>query len=307
MDNSPHRSDIIDANGIHLHYLDWGGTGPTILFLTGFGDSAHIFDNLAPKFTDRFRVLGLTRRGHPGSDMPDTGYDVSTLAKDIEQFLDKLSVEQVILVGHSLAGDEMTHFAASHPMRVMKLVYLDSALDSTERLEIWKRNPIKDVKSPLSEEEIHASVDSYMANFRRTNPDFEAVWSDLFEEEIRRQIAVRPDGTAADLMPPAIASALMQGSSDYHKEYAAVQAPALSFYAMSDHPATPDYLTDTERRQFQEFVEQVWKPSKLRSIEQFRSNMIRGRIVELPNTHHYCFLDREDEVVREMRKFLLDG
>lgn len=42
--------------GVALHYVDWGGTGLVLVFLTGLGDSAHAFDSLAPRFTDRARA-----------------------------------------------------------------------------------------------------------------------------------------------------------------------------------------------------------------------------------------------------------
>ena len=37
MDISPHKSDFVEVNGIRLHYLDWGGDGETLIFLTGMG------------------------------------------------------------------------------------------------------------------------------------------------------------------------------------------------------------------------------------------------------------------------------
>src|SRR5687767_11153939 len=107
VDKSPHKSEFITVSGVRLHYLDWGGAGETMLFLHGLGDTAHIYDLLAPKFTNEFRVLGLTRRGHGQSDKPETGYDTATLVEDIRQFLDALTIRRVILVGHSLAGDEL--------------------------------------------------------------------------------------------------------------------------------------------------------------------------------------------------------
>jgi pimeloyl-ACP methyl ester carboxylesterase len=115
MDKSPHKSDFVNVNGIRLHYLEWGGNGPVILFLAGLGCNAHIFDNFAPRFTDRFHALALTRRGHGESDYPETGYDIDTLTDDIRQFLDFVNIEQVILVGHSLAGIELSHFNALYP------------------------------------------------------------------------------------------------------------------------------------------------------------------------------------------------
>ena len=117
------------VNGVKLHFVDWGGTGEPLLFLTGGGGSAHQFDALALKLTDRFRVLGLTRRGQAPSDIPKSGYDTTTLAQDIKAFLDFLQIDRVTLVGYSIAGDEQTKFAVLFPTQVNKLVYLDAAYD----------------------------------------------------------------------------------------------------------------------------------------------------------------------------------
>jgi pimeloyl-ACP methyl ester carboxylesterase len=91
-DKSPHKSDFITVNGLRLHYLDWGGKGETILFLHALGDTAHIYDLLAPKFTNQFRTLALTRRGHGQSEIPPTGYDTAIRVEDIRQFLDALNI-----------------------------------------------------------------------------------------------------------------------------------------------------------------------------------------------------------------------
>jgi pimeloyl-ACP methyl ester carboxylesterase len=122
--------------GVTLHYVEWGGTGPVLLFLTGLGDSAHAFDTLAPQFTDRARVLGLTRRGQGQSDAPESGYDPPTLASDIRAFLDLVGIKKATLVGFSAAGSEMTYFAGVYPQRVDKLVYLDAANDNRSAHEL---------------------------------------------------------------------------------------------------------------------------------------------------------------------------
>lgn len=128
-DRSPHRDGFVVSGGVRLHYLDWGGEGPTLLFLAGLGRSPHIYDDLAPAFRGRFRVLGLTRRGLPKSDRPEGGYDADTLVEDIRALLDRLGIDRAALVGHSFAGVEMTRFAARYPTRVGRLIYLDSAYD----------------------------------------------------------------------------------------------------------------------------------------------------------------------------------
>ena len=140
------KSDFVTVNGIRLHYLDWGGKGPALIFLTGMGCSAYIFNKFAPLFTDKFRVLALTRRGQGDSDYPDTGYDADTLIEDIRQFMDHLDIEKAILAGHSLAGVELTHFAATYPNRVEKLNYLDALDDRREESAIMEQNPLRNIK-----------------------------------------------------------------------------------------------------------------------------------------------------------------
>ena len=43
-DESPHTSGFVTGNGVRRNYLDWGGYRDVILFLTGIGDTAHVFD-----------------------------------------------------------------------------------------------------------------------------------------------------------------------------------------------------------------------------------------------------------------------
>jgi pimeloyl-ACP methyl ester carboxylesterase len=96
--------------------------------------NAHIFDLFAPHFTDRFRVIALTRRGHGESDYPETGYDVDTLTEDIRLFMQALEIEKAILVGHSMAGMELSHFASLYPEQVLKLEVISKMVN-------WRSNP----------------------------------------------------------------------------------------------------------------------------------------------------------------------
>src|SRR4051812_37284497 len=43
-DDSPHREGFVTRGDVTLHYLDWGGKGPTLVLLPGLGDNAHIYD-----------------------------------------------------------------------------------------------------------------------------------------------------------------------------------------------------------------------------------------------------------------------
>ncbi len=254
-DNSPHRSAFVTVNGVRLHYLDWGGQGEPLLFLHGMFGSAHVFDSLAPLFTDRFRVLGLTRRGHGQSDKPDTGYDTATLVEDIKQFLDVMKIKRVNLVGHSMAGTELTRFASLYPNRVGKLVYLDSGYDYAVIPEAEAKDPIGNLKrNPQNKLQV------------------------AFFESITN---ARPD-------------------------YKKVKSPALSFYAFPEtYPALPANLDEAKRKAAQDFWDGFMTIWRRQEIERFKKEVKKAKVIEMMHTGHNLFKEKQAEVAREMRAFLL--
>src|SRR5437870_10253228 len=108
---------VSSRSSVQLEVLDWGGTGQTLVLLTGIGDNAHVFDEFACQFNDRFHVIGITRRGFGRSSQPAHGYDVDTRARDDITVLDKLNIRDAVFVGHSLAGTELNKVAAAYPDR----------------------------------------------------------------------------------------------------------------------------------------------------------------------------------------------
>jgi pimeloyl-ACP methyl ester carboxylesterase len=141
-DTTPHTEHYLDANGARLHYLDYGGAGEPLVLLTGYGPSAHVFDQFATRFTNRFRVVALTRRGTSPSSRPISGYDLETLTADILAVSDALKLGRVHLAAHSLGGAEATQLAATRPDRVASIVYLDAALDAAPAEAIRKQAPM---------------------------------------------------------------------------------------------------------------------------------------------------------------------
>jgi len=129
---------------MRLEVLDWGGKGPAIVFLAGSGGTAHIYDDLAPQLADRFRVLGITRRGHGASSHASdtTTYTLDVMAEDVRAVLDSFGLSRASLVGHSIAGAEITRFAARWPDRVERLGYLDAAHDFAGSDSLLASNPV---------------------------------------------------------------------------------------------------------------------------------------------------------------------
>src|SRR5439155_8228335 len=79
VDPSPHRVRFVSvAPEVRLEVLDWGGSGPPLVFLSGLQDVAHGFDDFAPRFIDHHHVIAITRRGYGYSSQPRSGYDLAT-------------------------------------------------------------------------------------------------------------------------------------------------------------------------------------------------------------------------------------
>jgi pimeloyl-ACP methyl ester carboxylesterase len=291
---------FVTLDGVKFHYLDWRGTGQVLLFLPGFGDSAHMFDILASRFTDRFRAFGLTRRGHADSEMTPGGHDVDTHVQDILRFLDAFQVDAAIVIGHSMAGAEMTHLAAGFPRRVSKLIYLDAAFDFSAERYIREMDPLAALGPPKGYQE---SMEAYLAYLR---PGYSAVWSPLFEADVCRQITRNPDGSVQDRMPKAIQEAISNGLFAYRPEYPKIETPALAFFAFPEPRERPGFVPLGVWSNWQEFQANQYVPFVRQEIDKFANEMHHATIVEMPETHHYCFLHKEDEVAKRMHAFLLD-
>src|SRR5687767_12970390 len=111
-DPSPHTVRFVTmGDGVRLEVLDWGGSGRAIVLLAGGGNTAHAFDDFAPLLAGRYRVYGITRRGWGASGFSESPDPVDRLRADLLSVLDALEVERPVLVGHSIAGAEMSALA----------------------------------------------------------------------------------------------------------------------------------------------------------------------------------------------------
>jgi pimeloyl-ACP methyl ester carboxylesterase len=130
IDASPHKVRFVEVEkGTKLEVLDWGGKGPPLVFVPGGGDSAHVFDDFAPKFTGKHHVYAITRRGAGLSTKPaPTGdaYSATRLGEDVLAVIDALKLDHPVLAGHSRGGGELSFFGSRHPDRVAGLIYLEA-------------------------------------------------------------------------------------------------------------------------------------------------------------------------------------
>src|SRR5438445_13505339 len=88
-DPSPHRVRFITVEeNVQLEVLDWGGSGRALVLLAGLGNTAHVYDEFAPKLADACHIYGINRRGHGSSSHPQSGYTSARLEEDVRSVLE---------------------------------------------------------------------------------------------------------------------------------------------------------------------------------------------------------------------------
>jgi len=301
-DPSPHHAGTVAVNGVRLSYLDWGGRGLGLLMLHGLGDSPHVFDDLAPALTDHFYVVGFARRAHGRSERRGP-YDVNTLVEDIRQFLDSLGWTQAVLVGHSMAGSEMVRFAALYPQRVSRLVFLDAAYDydGDAFATSLAHAPVAFEATPRES----ASYEAFRTFLKDGNwPGLP--WSPAMEATVRDVAVPRADGGVDYVLnDTAVSNAFFRGLRAYRKEYAKVRAPALAIVAgVYPGAVLPPGASDSLQRKVGAWIEAYGRPFQQASLARFRAEVRDARVVEMPESNHYVFLQRPAAVIAALRDFL---
>ncbi|HUG42077.1 MAG TPA: alpha/beta fold hydrolase, partial [Longimicrobiales bacterium] len=132
-DEPLYDSKFVEARGIRLQYMDFGGSGLPVIFVQDFHDYFSLEEESQhaawlSRFADDFRVLAPVRRGYGESDETGWGYDVATQSMDLLGLMDALGIRRAVLVGRNAATQDMTWIAEHYPERLAGLVYLENPL-----------------------------------------------------------------------------------------------------------------------------------------------------------------------------------
>src|SRR5699024_10524794 len=98
---------------------DKGAT--TILFIHGAFIDKEYWNEQLSYFSSNYRVVAIDLAGHGNSTHNRTEWTVQNFGKDISEFIKKLSLKNVILIGHSFGTDVMLETATTHSAEVIGL------------------------------------------------------------------------------------------------------------------------------------------------------------------------------------------
>src|SRR5271170_1058109 len=112
---------FVGANGLRFAYIE-EGSGPLVLMLHGFPDTAHTWDDLRPRIAAKgYRAVSPFMRGYHPSAIPDRDTDQDTLARDPLALIEALGARDAVVIGHDWGASAAYGAAALGPDRVKKL------------------------------------------------------------------------------------------------------------------------------------------------------------------------------------------
>ena len=286
--------------GVRLEVLDWGGTGRDVVLLAGY-NTAHEYDEFAPRLAQFCHVYGITRRGYGASTRTETGYTAARSAEDVWQVLTALKLVEPVLVGHSFGGQDLSSLGATHSGELGGLVYLNSAEDPT--LAFPSPPTPADVRPAAMKDppqEDHSSFQAYRESQRR-------IHGVAFPEaELRAVYSVNSDGSLGQYtVPNSVRQAIFEGRAK--PDYASIHVPVLAFFG----------VPPTVEEQIQKYHPQSEAERAAIELDRAQNLVIRARhkldlligvpsarVIEVPGANWFIFLSNSDEVLREMRSFL---
>jgi pimeloyl-ACP methyl ester carboxylesterase len=134
--------------GLRMQALEAGPVdGPLVLLLHGFPESSESWRDVLPGLAEAgFRAIAPDLRGYGGTDRPEDGYDLDTLANDVVELAHYLQPGRPVhLVGHDWGGLIAYHVAAMHPEVVDRLAVVNAPHPAVMARGIW--NPAQLVSS----------------------------------------------------------------------------------------------------------------------------------------------------------------
>ncbi len=309
VDESPHKARLIaiDAD-VSLEVLDWGGKGPPLVFLAGLGSTAHMFDELAPKFADKHHVYGITRRGYGASTKPpptDRNYDADRLGDDVLAVIDALKLDRPVLAAHSIGGSELSSIGTRAPEKVAGLIYLDAAFwyavhnsgDNWMSYEVdyaILRRRLADMANmstnsaetmPALAAEIQALTERFLKNAQVARKIYDA-------------LPGRSPQTAPANPPRLSPQMLVTGAiSSNERRYSDIKPPSLVLMVFP-RPCLPNCDNPSVR---------AYEAADRSQIDAIKREMRSVRVVTYPYADHTNFFrTKEADVMREMNAFM-DG
>ena len=266
------ESRWVQANGLRLHYLDWGNAdAPPLLLLHGLQDCAGLWDTFAQGMRDRFHVLALDHRGH-GDSPPADSYPLSDYVREVADVIDALGLLDVVLMGHSAGSKNAWVCIAENPGKASRLVITDMDPDSFNPGSVAMRSRYEE------ESDEYDGLDAVVERLRSRQPK-------STDAEVRRDAEVMtkslPDGRLTWKRDRGVVT-------KYDRPDVWASLPSVGVPTLTVRGAESTLLRHDVALRMAEAIPDC-------------------RLVEIPGGGHWVHLEQPDAYLQAVNDFLIDG
>lgn len=103
------------SNGCNIAYIDEGTGDKTLLFVHGLAGYCYTWALNIDELRKQYRCIAIDLPGNGYSDGGDYSYGINFFSGCVYDFMQQLSLQHVILVGHSMGGQIVLNLAIQHP------------------------------------------------------------------------------------------------------------------------------------------------------------------------------------------------
>ena len=118
----------IKVNGLNIEYNE-AGKGENVVILHGWSQERAPYEPLSALVSKGYRAIAPCLPGFGGSDEPPEPWEVDRFADTICEFIEKMDLKKVILMGHSYGGRVIIKLASREnlPFEISKIILVDAA------------------------------------------------------------------------------------------------------------------------------------------------------------------------------------
>ena len=130
------ESNYVSVLGSNVHYIDTGGSKPTLVLIHGQPTWSYLWRNVIPVLQSQYRVIALDLIGFGKSDHPNIGYSPFDQIAYFAAFMEGLSLKDVVLVMHDWGGFIGMSYAERNRKNIKGLVFFESILPEDNSVEL---------------------------------------------------------------------------------------------------------------------------------------------------------------------------
>jgi pimeloyl-ACP methyl ester carboxylesterase len=116
----------IQSDGNLIHYEVQGSSDQTLLFIHGWSNNLHVWDEQIKVFSENYRVVAVDLPGFGASKDNRHAWTMESFGADVAAVINHLDLDQVILVGFSMGGPVSIETAKQVPGKIRGIVLVDT-------------------------------------------------------------------------------------------------------------------------------------------------------------------------------------